>query len=355
MIFFKKIFYIIIIFYSAFNFSDEFSALSSMSQSDWSIFQEIPESDSKLLEKYKRLFFENFRKEQTDAIKIPQVVHFIWIGPKPFPKESVKNVLSWIKFNPDCIFKFWTDRERADLPDKLKINFINQEDFNFFEKEYEESENYGQKSDLLRYEILYREGGIYVDHDVECFQSFFPLVNRFHFFCGLEPPHVPIGDSMITVCNNLIGSIACHPILEKTILRIKHDWEPLKKLYGGDTPDKKIKRVFYSTFLPFSESVSQNVFSENDINIVLPPSYFNSIGSNKGIFAHHEYASTWFENETKFENLVRKRLVKIAKKSNLILLLVTSFFLINLLLIIILFILFQKFRKKSVVYGSKNS
>src|SRR5690348_10912675 len=44
--------------------------------------------------------------------KIPPVIHFIWLGPKHFPPESVENVRSWIAHNPEWTVKLWTDRDR---------------------------------------------------------------------------------------------------------------------------------------------------------------------------------------------------------------------------------------------------
>ena len=55
-------------------------------------------------------------------------------------------------------------------------------------------------------------------------------------------------------------------------------------------------------------------------NIVFPAAYFNRIDDRFALYAHHYYASTWFEDETKFERNVRRRLISISRKNNQILL-----------------------------------
>ena len=74
--------------------------------------------------------------------------------------------------------------------------------------------NYGQKSDILRYEILYRFGGLYVDTDFECFRSFDIFLHGLDFFVGSG-----FGDNF-TVYNGLIASVPNHPIIKTCIENI---------------------------------------------------------------------------------------------------------------------------------------
>src|SRR4029078_2446346 len=95
--------------------------------------------------------------------KIPPTVHFIWLGPKHFPPESVDNVRMWIAKNPGWKVKFWTDRKREAPCQGMEIAYVADFAFHCLEKCYRDSENWGEKSDILRYEILFQEGGVYVD------------------------------------------------------------------------------------------------------------------------------------------------------------------------------------------------
>lgn len=84
---------------------------------------------------------------------ITKVIHQIWLGPFDPP---VKWINSWKdgfckKYNWDYIL--W-DEKSID-----KLGLINK-------KEYEESISYQQKSDIVRYEIMYKFGGCYIDCDM---------------------------------------------------------------------------------------------------------------------------------------------------------------------------------------------
>src|SRR5262249_22129580 len=112
---------------------------------------------------------KSYLHETNSDSRVPQVVHFIWLGPKPFPLKSVENVRTWMGKHPDWTFNFWTDRERPLPVPGMQVRMV--KDFQFLKLAecFSKTANFGEKSDVLRYEILYQEGGVYVDHDVKCF------------------------------------------------------------------------------------------------------------------------------------------------------------------------------------------
>ena len=71
----------------------------------------------------------------------------------------------------------------------------------------------GAKSDIWRYEILYRYGGVYLDIDYECLKSLDPLHHTSEFYATC-----PCGDGMIG--NGVIGSVPRHPIILECIRKI---------------------------------------------------------------------------------------------------------------------------------------
>ena len=69
---------------------------------------------------------------------------------KLFPEKHKAFRETWMQNHPGWEFRLWTD---ADI-----------EAFGLTNKRlYDETPNYGAKSDIARYEILYRIGGLYVD------------------------------------------------------------------------------------------------------------------------------------------------------------------------------------------------
>lgn len=106
--------------------------------------------------------YSNFRKteieEKVNNNLIPKKIHQVWIGPRPLPKKYKKWMDSWKIINKDWEYKLWTNK------DLKHIKLINQ-------KLFEGSNNIGFKSDILRYEILYQIGGLYIDTDLECIKK----------------------------------------------------------------------------------------------------------------------------------------------------------------------------------------
>lgn len=85
---------------------------------------------------------------------IPKVIHYIWLGGKTLPKIAEKCIKSWKKFCPGYEIKRW-DETNLDLN---KYEFV---------KDAYQAKKYAFASDVLRTEVLYQEGGIYFDIDVE--------------------------------------------------------------------------------------------------------------------------------------------------------------------------------------------
>ncbi len=85
--------------------------------------------------------------------KIPKIIHQIWFGSKMPPDNWMH---SWrhdyLKKYPEWSYKLWTEK------DLNSINMINQDIFN-------KTNRFDGKSDIIRYEILYQFGGIYIDSD----------------------------------------------------------------------------------------------------------------------------------------------------------------------------------------------
>jgi len=82
---------------------------------------------------------------------IPKIIHQIWIGPNKIPSiwmDTIKNFCN--KYNYQYIL--WDNNAVANF------NLVNK-------KYYDIEKTYNGKSDILRYEILYNYGGIYIDAD----------------------------------------------------------------------------------------------------------------------------------------------------------------------------------------------
>ena len=143
-----------------------------------------------------------FNQIAPDAVaRIPKIIHQIWLG-SPVPERYKEWMNSWRIHNPEWLYILWTDETVAYL------KLYNQELYN-------KARNYGQKSDILRYELLYKFGGLYVDIDFRCLKPFDIFHHCYDFYIGL----LNGGGSEVAI--GLIRSIPEHPVL-KTVITSMH-------------------------------------------------------------------------------------------------------------------------------------
>jgi inositol phosphorylceramide mannosyltransferase catalytic subunit len=206
--------------------------------------------------RYKQLF-QTYQKQvskikvRNAAYRIPKKIHMIWFGSKP-SKFVQRMFESWQRYHPDWTVKLWTDEDANNYP---ITNW----------KAFRTARNYGEKSDIFRYEVLEREGGIYVDADFECVKSFDYLCKTTDFFTGVayttSPPFV---------YNGIIGTTPHHPIMKRAIADLR-----------AGPGDHAFQRILYTTGPHFFTKCLVNTlwpqdgFQQNCGTVVaFPVSYF---------------------------------------------------------------------------------
>ena len=128
---------------------------------------------------------------------IPKKFHWIWIGGTRLPEEFKGWIEGWLRLHPGWDGHIWTE---ADLPKLVNHEF------------FEIASSPAQKADIVRYEIVFEHGGVYVDTDLECLRNLEPILPGIEAFVGEEEPG--------RVANSLFGARAKHPWLKKAIDRL---------------------------------------------------------------------------------------------------------------------------------------
>lgn len=153
------------------------------------------------------------------SLGIPKIIHQIWLGPLEPPQAAMD---SWKKKHPEWAYKLWTDENLPDLQ-----NY----------EAFKASDNYPQKSDILRYELLYRFGGIFVDADEYCLKPIDPL------FSLIESKEAEVfavheGNKGLPdlIANGVMGCIEGSEFMKKMIDEVDVDqegdaWEIVGPLY----------------------------------------------------------------------------------------------------------------------------
>jgi len=207
---------------------------------------------------------------------IPKVIHYIWIGGNPLPKIAEKCMESWRRCCPDYEIKRW---------DESNLNI----DINKYCRDAYNNKKWAFASDVLRYDVLLKEGGIYMDIDVELLKSIDDLLDC-KCFVGFESSELNPGLIMGAEANS-------------------EDVKNLLKVYDTE------KFIF--------EDGSMNLKTTNDIQVVsetiiYPKRYFNptnlstqKIKITKDTYSIHHYNASWYTNSMKFKRGVKTFLNKI--------------------------------------------
>lgn len=109
---------------------------------------------------------------------IPKKIHYVWLGKGELSERAKHCIESWKKYLPDYEIKEWNE-------DNFDLNY------NSFVKESYDNKKYAFTSDVVRLYALYTEGGIYMDTDVEVYQSLDPFLEE-KAFTGFEDINYPV-------------------------------------------------------------------------------------------------------------------------------------------------------------------
>lgn len=217
------------------------------------------------------------------TLRIPKKIHQIWLG-SPVPERYARLQKTFRDNHPDWEYIVWTD---ADIE---KLNLENATAYNA-------STNYGEKSDIARYEILYRFGGLYADFDVECLHSFDELHHLCDFYAGLSP----LSDTVLLE-NCIIGCAPGHPIMKHCITSLVKQESSgyLVDITKGTGPGHLTK----SFFATIGDAQQAHL-----ISVALPSLFFFSPDLFSGrqikympFLAIHYWEGSWQEPEHRWHN-----------------------------------------------------
>ncbi|MDD3138309.1 MAG: glycosyltransferase [Lachnospiraceae bacterium] len=99
---------------------------------------------------------------------IPKKIHYCWFGRGKKPKMALRCVKSWEKFCPNYEIVEWNE-------DNFDVNCCE------YTKEAYKAKKYAFVSDYARYQILYKNGGVYFDTDVELIRAIDDIVEKGNF------------------------------------------------------------------------------------------------------------------------------------------------------------------------------
>ena len=159
------------------------------------------------------LFFkskiERMTRNKSIKMKIPKIIHQIYEDPKGPSFAMCEISKSWKELNSDWEYKFWN---KEDIDSFMKENYPELISvYNSFSYDV-------QRWDAIRYLILYKIGGLYVDMDYECIENISPILYEVECALGMEPKgHSLIRHMPYIIGNAFMASIPGHPFFEELI------------------------------------------------------------------------------------------------------------------------------------------
>lgn len=220
---------------------------------------------------------------------IPKIIHYIWLGGNSLPKIAEKCIVSWKKYCPDYEIKRW-DEGNLDI-EKFK-----------FAKDAYNAKKFAFASDVLRTDILFNEGGIYLDIDVELLKPIDDMLNQEKNIGGFEKSNL--------LAPGLIWAVEKNDIHLSNILKIYSNLD-----FNIDAcKEQTVCKIFTDYFVKLGlETVDKT--QEVDNYKFYSSEYFSPIDvvTNKKKVTNNTYSIHWYNASwyTKKQKLMKK-LKKIA-------------------------------------------
>lgn len=194
--------------------------------------------------------------------RIPQIIHQIWSGiDEPLPKPFRILGDTWKRDYPNWKYEFW-DNERMNI-------FIHEYYPQYWDI-YNRFPYNVQRWDVIRYLILHKLGGMYVDFDYESIRSIDPLLEKKTCCFSVEKSYTPDKHTPIYFNNALMLSIPGHSFMDKII----------KQVFSNCTLDhKKISKseyVFKTTGPDLLVDLYENITAKEKKQIYLLPAKYVS-------------------------------------------------------------------------------
>lgn len=113
-------------------------------------------------------------------LRIPKIIHYIWLGDRPFDKTSIKCMNTWKKYLSDYEVVRWDDEQCKEIINRCK-----------YASQAYAAKKYAFVSDYIRVYVLYHYGGIYMDTDVQIFKNIDRFLYDEAFTCFENATMIP--------------------------------------------------------------------------------------------------------------------------------------------------------------------
>lgn len=210
---------------------------------------------------------------------IEKKIHYIWFGSEK--NKKVKSCIeSWKKYLPEYQIIEWNERN-IDIASLKKEN-------KFF-KECYDRKLWAYVADYLRVKILYEEGGIYLDTDIEIIKDISPLLEN-DLFLGFENKN--------EINMAIVGTVVNHKIFQRML-----------EFYSNEIWRSELYVITNILTKILKEEYGENLDLKKEKITIYPREYFYPYGPNEefkeecitsNTYAIHWWGKSWIENPERY-------------------------------------------------------
>lgn len=241
---------------------------------------------SPLWDKMIKAYDENARylhvmNDDTQVNRIPKILHQFWHG-GPMPEKYKKLTAKWLAMHPDWQYILWDEQKVAEFG--LTNKWM-----------YDNMVNPSAKSDVVRYEVVYSYGGVYVDTDFLPCKNFDKLL-YLDFFSGINGTYdSTLRDAEVAVQPSIFAASQGNKLLEKIIIHIGKQ----------TTVPRSVGEIMTVTGPDMFSRLVLAELDKHPLSIVFPPTHFHSFpGQNRmairdmSLEETEKYVDKWIYDET---------------------------------------------------------
>lgn len=201
---------------------------------------------------------------------IPRIIHLIWVGKTDAPAFFDLHIIKWQELMPNWEIRVWKNKDITieHFPEKI-INIL------------QNVKKGAQKADIMRYFIIEKYGGIYLDSDITPNKSLEPLMEI---------------DTKIILCHDMpltweyiqiafFAAEPCHPLF-----KIASELCYSANINGDHLYIDTGPRLFGQAMFKLDENKIETEINEI---ILLPSKFFYYNENYEGRFGNHFYAKMW--------------------------------------------------------------
>lgn len=220
---------------------------------------------------------------------IPKIIHYCWFGHNEYPEKVKYCMESWKAFLPDYKFVLWNE-------DNFDLNSVQ------FVRQAYDAKKYAFVSDYVRIYALKKQGGIYLDTDIEVLRPFDNILNS----------KLVLGTDESGYLTAFMAAEANHPYLAQ-LLDLYNNMDFLQK---DGTLNTEVNNTWMQNILHSYGYQQKNVMQKLEQGIVIYPcEYFHAKSLTSGelmttenTYCIHHHTLLWITAKTRIIRFIRMRI-----------------------------------------------